>query len=151
MNVNKAIICGNLTRDPEERTLPSGQSVSSFGIATNRVWTNAEGQKQEQVEFHNVVAFGKLAEICNQYLTKGRLVYIEGRLQTRTWESQDGTKRNRTEIVAETMQMGPRSAATEGSVGAGFKPAQEETEKKPAYAKKATAGKGEIKVENIPF
>ena len=151
MNVNKAIICGNLTRDPEERTLPSGQPVSSFGVATNRVWTNAEGQKQEQAEFHNIVAFGKLAEICNQYLTKGRLVYIEGRLQTRTWESQDGAKRNRTEIVAETMQMGPRSAMAEGSVGTGFKPAQEKTEKKPASAKKATAGKGEIKVENIPF
>lgn len=148
MNVNKAIICGNLTRDPEERTLPSGQSVSSFGMATNRVWTNAEGQKQEQVEFHNIVAFGKLAEICNQYLTKGRLVYIEGRLQTRTWESQDGAKRNRTEIVAETMQMGPRSAGVD-AVGAGHVlPKKEEPKPK---EKSKSENKDEIKVENIPF
>jgi len=146
MNVNKAIICGNLTRDPEERTLPSGQSVSSFGIATNRVWTNAEGQKQEQAEFHNVVAFGKLAEICNQYLTKGRLVYIEGRLQTRTWENQDGTKRNRTEIVAETMQMGPRSDMRETASVKTI--TQDQPEMKP---KKKSENKEEIKVENIPF
>ncbi len=148
MNVNKAIICGNLTRDPEERTLPSGQPISSFGVATNRVWTNAEGQKQEQAEFHNIVAFGKLAEICNQYLTKGRLVYIEGRLQTRTWESQDGAKRNRTEIVAETMQMGPRSAMAEGSVGAGHVLPKKKDQKP---EKEQNKSKGEIKVENIPF
>lgn len=144
MNVNKAIICGNLTRDPEERTLPSGQPVSSFAVATNRVWTDADGQKQEQAEFHNVVAFGKLAEICNQYLSKGRLVYVEGRLQTRTWEGQDGVKRNRTEIVAETMQMGPR--LTEASTVKITQP--EEPEKKP---KKKLASKDEVKVENIPF
>lgn len=146
MNVNKAIICGNLTRDPEERTLPSGQPVSSFGVATNRVWTNAEGQKQEQAEFHNIVAFGKLAEICNQYLTKGRLIYIEGRLQTRTWESQDGAKRNRTEIVAETMQMGPRSS--QETAPAKTIMAQDQPE---AKQKKKSENKDEIKVENIPF
>lgn len=146
MNVNKAIVCGNLTRDPEERTLPSGQPVSAFGIATNRAWTNADGQKQEQVEFHNIVAFGKLAEICNQYLTKGRLVYVEGRLQTRTWEGQDNVKRNRTEIVADTMQMGPRPAGID-SAGAGRALPKKEEEK----PKKKTDNKGEVKVENIPF
>lgn len=149
MNVNKAIICGYLTRDPEERTLPSGQPVSSFGIATNRAWTNAEGQKQEQAEFHNIVAFGKLAEICNQYLTKGRLVYIEGRLQTRTWESQDGTKKNRTEIVAETMQMGPRSGIRETASVETIEqePRQEKPRKKPENENEVN----EVKVENIPF
>lgn len=134
MNVNKAIICGNLTRDPEARTLPSGQAVSAFGVATNRTWTDADGQKQEQVEFHNVVAFGKLAEICNQYLAKGRLVFIEGRLQTNSWEGQDGVKRNRTEIIAFNMQMGPRSG-----------------EQIVQQTKKEKSNNNEIKVEDIPF
>jgi len=110
MNLNKAFILGRLTRDPEQRTLPSGRAVSSFGIATNRIWTDQEsGNKQEQTEFHNIVAFGKLAEICNQYLNKGQLVLIEGRIQTRSWEDQSGNKRFRTEIIAENMQMGPRA------------------------------------------
>ena len=108
MNLNKVIIVGNLTRDPEIRTLPSGQTVVSFGVATNRIWTDQNGNKQESTEFHNVVTFGKLAEICSRYLTKGRLVLIEGRIQTRSWISQDGTKKSRTEIIAENMQMGPR-------------------------------------------
>lgn len=138
MNVNKAIICGRLTSDPEARTMPSGDPVSNFSIATNRAWTNKEGQKQEQVEFHNIVAFGKLAEICNQYLTKGKLIYLEGRLQTRSWEDQAGVKKYRTEIIAENMQMGPRG---EGS----NTPAPVKTESK------KTDSKSEIKIENIPF
>ncbi len=105
MNLNKAMIIGNLTRDPETRTTPSGQTVSNFGVATNRVWTDASGQKQEAVEYHNIVAWGRLAEICNQYLRKGRKVYIEGHLQTRSWEGQDGIKRYRTEIITENMIM----------------------------------------------
>lgn len=108
MNLNKAFIIGNLTRDPETRALPSGQSVVSFGVATNRIWKDASGEKKQATEFHNVVAFGKLADICSQYLTKGKMVFIEGRIQTRTWQGGDGQKRSRTEIVAETMQMGPR-------------------------------------------
>lgn len=109
MNLNKALIIGNLTRDPETRALPSGQSVVSFGVATNRVWKDASGEKKQAAEFHNIVAFGKLADICSQYLTKGKMVFIEGRIQTRTWQASDGQKRSRTEIVAENMQMGPRS------------------------------------------
>lgn len=93
MNFNKAIIVGRVTRNPEVKITQSGQTVSSFGIATNRFWTSADGQKQEKVEFHNIVAWGKLAEICNQYLNKGQLVLIEGRIETRTWEGQDGTKK----------------------------------------------------------
>ncbi len=108
MNFNRAIVLGNLTRDPESRTLPSGQTVVNFSIATNRVYTDKSGAKQQTAEFHNVVAFGKLADICGRYLGKGKMVLIEGRLQTRSWQGQDGLKRYRTEIVAENMQLGPR-------------------------------------------
>ncbi len=112
MNYNKAVIVGNLTRDPETRTIPSGQPVASFAIATNRIWNDKEGNRQEATEFHNVVAFGKLADICSRYLNKGRLVLIEGRIQTRSWQDQDGKKKYWTEIVAESMQMGPRTDTT---------------------------------------
>lgn len=110
MNVNKVLLVGNLTRDPEMRSLPSGQPVVNFGVATNRVWKDKEGQKQQQADFHNVVAFGKLAETINQYMKKGNMMFVEGRLTTRNWEAQDGTKRSRTEIIAENIQFGPRSA-----------------------------------------
>ncbi|PJE57972.1 MAG: single-stranded DNA-binding protein [Candidatus Portnoybacteria bacterium CG10_big_fil_rev_8_21_14_0_10_36_7] len=109
MNFNKAIILGNLTRDPEVRTLPSGQSIATFGIATNRIYNDAQGNRQQAVEFHNIVVFGKLADICQRYLNKGKMVLIEGRIQTRTWQAQDGGKRSRTEIIAENMQMGPKT------------------------------------------
>lgn len=105
MDLNKAMIIGRLTRDPELRTTPQGTNVCSFGVATNFIWSNPEGQKQEKVEYHNMVAWRKLAEICGQYLRKGSKVYIEGRLQTREWEGQDGNKRQRTEIVADNMIM----------------------------------------------
>ncbi|MBI2514946.1 single-stranded DNA-binding protein [Candidatus Wolfebacteria bacterium] len=108
MNLNKVLLVGNLTRDPELRTLPSGAAVASFGVATNRVWKNPQGQKQEDVQFHNVVAFGRQAEIINQYLSKGSLVLVEGRIQTRSWDAKDGVKQYRTEIVAERVQFGPR-------------------------------------------
>lgn len=146
MNVNKAIVCGNLTRDPEARTLPSGDPVSNFGVATNRFWTNKEGNKQEQTEFHNIVAFGKLAEICNQYLNKGKLVYIEGRLQTRNWEDQAGVKKYRTEIIAENMQMGPRTGGEQANSAS--VPAKTE---KPVSAPQKEASAGEVKIEDIPF
>lgn len=109
MNLNKVFLIGNLTRDPELRNLPSGIAVVSFGMATNRVWKDKQGQKQEDAQFHNVVVFGRQAEIANQYLTKGSLVLIEGRIQTRSWDGKDGSKQYRTEIVAETIQFGPRS------------------------------------------
>ncbi len=105
MDLNKAMIIGRLTRDPEGRTTPNGQTVTSFSVATNFTWTDSSGQKQEKVEFHNIVAWRKLAEICNQYLSKGKRVYIEGRIQTRDWTGQDGVKRYRTEIIAENMIM----------------------------------------------
>ncbi len=102
-DLNKAMIIGNLTRDPEMRTTPNGQQVANFGVATNRQWKNQQGETQEQAEFHNIVVWGKLAEICNQYLAKGRRAYFEGRLQTDTWEAQDGSKRSKTQIVADDM------------------------------------------------
>ncbi|OGF51486.1 hypothetical protein A3I27_03860 [Candidatus Giovannonibacteria bacterium RIFCSPLOWO2_02_FULL_43_11b] len=107
MNLNKVFLIGNLTRDPEMRALPSGQSVASFGIATNRIYKK-DGKQEKQTEFHNIVAFGRLAEICSQYLTRGKMVFVEGRLVNRNWEAKDGTKKNRTEIIMENMQMGPR-------------------------------------------
>lgn len=106
MDLNKVMIIGRLTRDPELRQTPNGASVCQLGLATNYVYTNqSTGQKVEQVEYHNVVLWRKLAEIANQYLKKGRRVYIEGRLATRSWDAQDGTKRSKTEIVCDNMIM----------------------------------------------
>jgi len=108
MNFNRIFILGNLTRDPELRQTPTGQSVATFGVATNRIWIDKDGNKQQEVEYHNVVAFGKLAQIAAQYLTKGRLIFVEGRIKTRTWEDASGQKRSRTEIIAINFQMGPK-------------------------------------------
>src|SRR3989338_8406377 len=105
MDLNKAMIIGNITRDPEVRTTPAGQTVANFSVATNLVWTDQSGQKQEKVEFHNIVAWRKLAEICGQYLRKGSKVYIEGRLETKSWDDKSGNKKYRTEIVADNMIM----------------------------------------------
>ncbi len=107
MYLNKAMVYGNLTRDPEMKSLPSGQQVTSMSIATNRTWNDKDGKKQEEVEYHNIVVFGKQAENCAKYLTKGSGVYVEGRLQTRSWDK-DGVKMYRTEIIAETVQFGAK-------------------------------------------
>lgn len=151
MNLNKAFILGNLTRDPELRQTPTGQSVATLGIATNRLWTDKEGNKQTQVEFHNVVLWGRLAEIASQYLSKGRLIFIEGRITTRSWQDQQGQKRYRTEIVAENMQLGPRfqSPASQSSDPAKPQiPASQNSE--PEVLPEVQLDE-EIKVENIPF
>ncbi|MFH1388115.1 MAG: single-stranded DNA-binding protein [Patescibacteria group bacterium] len=108
MNFNKAIVAGNLTRDPEIRSMQNGQQVANLGIASNRYYNDQQGNRQEKTEFHNIVAFGKLADICAKYLKKGTLVLVEGRLQTSNWEGKDGVKRYKTEIIMESMQMGPR-------------------------------------------
>jgi single-strand DNA-binding protein len=126
MNFNKVIIVGRLTRDPETRSLTSGQSVVNFGLATSRFFTDKSEQKQQQTEFHNVVLFGRLAEIASQYLNKGSLVLIEGRLQTRTWEDSTGNKRTRTEIIGESLQLGPRT--TETTMSPQFKRTELESE-----------------------
>ncbi len=104
MSVNKVIIIGRLGADPELKTLGSGQAVANFNIATSENWVDREGQKQERTEWHRIVVWGKLAEICRQYLAKGRQVFVEGKLQTRSWEDQQGQKRYTTEIVANNIQ-----------------------------------------------
>lgn len=123
MYLNKALIIGNLTRDPEVKSLPSGIQVASFSVATNRVWKDKNGAKQESVDYHNVVVFGRQAEIVGQYLKKGSSALVEGRMQTRSWDAQDGTKKYRTEIVADRIQFGPRrsgegASSSGGSAGA---------------------------------
>lgn len=142
MNLNKALIIGRATVTPELRTTPSGQNVTSFGVATNRFWTSKSGEKQKSAEFHNVVAWGKLAEITKNFLTKGSLVYIEGRLQTRNWQDPQGAKHYRTEIIAERMQLGPKPS---GRAAAAEETATEET------APSEPTPEEEINPEEIPF
>lgn len=112
MYLNKVYLIGNLTQDPEFKALPSGSSVASFSLATNRTWTDKQGQRQETAEYHNVIAYGKQAETISQYLRKGSLLFVEGRLQTRSWEAQDGQKKYRTEIIVDTFQFGPKGSGT---------------------------------------
>ena len=107
MYLNKAIIIGNLTRDPELKSLPSGMAVATFGVATNRVWKDKDGNRREDTDYHNIVVFGRQAENTAQYLKKGSTVLVEGRITTRSWES-DGVKKYRTEIIADKVQFGPR-------------------------------------------
>ncbi|RJQ37813.1 single-stranded DNA-binding protein [Candidatus Parcubacteria bacterium] len=157
MNFNKAFVLGNVTRDPELRTTPSGQNVCSFSIATNRVFKDARGERQQAAEFHNIVAWGRLAEICNQYLKRGSLVFIEGRIQTRSWQDKNGEKKYRTEIVAETMQLGPRTGGGHAASGApnGKAAASGEQAEQPAPEPVETVqypgDEDEIKPEDIPF
>lgn len=125
MNLNKVFLIGRLTQDPEARSTSSGQGVTTLNMATNRVWNDKAGQKQEATEFHRVVAWGRLGEIASQYLKKGGLVLIEGRLQTRSWTDQNNNKKYTTEIIAEGLQLGPRSAGggdyqSSRSSGGGF-------------------------------
>ncbi len=155
-SLNRAQIIGNLTRDPEIKVTANGTSVASFAIATNRSWTNPDGTKQDAVEYHEIVAWGKLAEIAGQILTKGKQAYVEGRIQTRNWEGTDGAKRNKTEVVAENLiALGGRPKD-----GASFTPSEhterpdapaETTEKpkKTSDAKKESSE--EINIDDIPF
>jgi len=110
MNLNKAFLIGRLTGDPQTKSLPSGQQVCNFSLATDRYFTDKSGQKQQLTDFHNIVLFGRLAEIASEYLTKGSLVFIEGRIRTRNWQDGAGNKKYRTEIVAERIQLGPKTA-----------------------------------------
>ena len=146
MYINKVMVYGNLTRDPELKSLPSGTQVCSFGIATNRVYKDKDGNRQEQVDFHNVVVFGRQAETSAQYLKKGASAFIEGRLQTRSWDK-DGVKQYRTEIVADRVQFGPRGGGEGASTGATSTSSKDapDTEKVPDYPEE------DINPEDIPF
>jgi single-strand DNA-binding protein len=134
MNLNKVLLIGRLTADPQLRATPGGAQVATFGLATNRVWTDKNNQKQEATEFHNVVVWGRQAEIASKFLTKGSIAYIEGRLQTRSWDDKEGQKRKTTEIIAERIQLGPRrQGGGEGS-----------------FSGPRSGGVGEDKKENVP-
>jgi single-strand DNA-binding protein len=144
MDLNKVMIIGRLTADPEVRTTPNGDSVASFSVATNFNWTGKDGQKQEKVEFHNFVAWRKLAEIMAQYLKKGSRVYLDGRLQTRSWEDQNNIKKYRTEIIADNMIMLDSKGSSEAFA--------KTTEDPMTQAPTAQAPEEEeINVEDIPF
>lgn len=172
MNLNKVILIGRLTNDPEAKTIPSGQTVCSFGLATNRVWTNQETkQKEEKTEFHSIVLWRRLAEIASQYLSKGSLVLIEGRVQTRSWQDQAGNKRYRTEIVGDNIQLGPKAFSQSNSQPNSQVNAQAASQPQAGFQKQETpkkeptspsqggdipiveekSGDKEIRVEDIPF
>lgn len=154
MSLNRAQLIGNLTRDPEVRQTSGGRSVANFGVATNSRWTDASGQLQEKVEFHNLVVWGKLADICAQYLKKGSKVFIEGRIQTREWQGEDGVKRFRTEIVADNMIMLDRKGERVGDVALEREPAGLSRKSSPdqnALADEVPAPSDEIAVEDLPF
>ena len=161
MNLNKIFLVGRLTQDPETRTTSSGQMVCSFGLATHRIWNNQNKERQEQTEFHNIVLWQRLAEIASQYLSKGSLILVEGRIQTRSWEDQTGNKRYKTEVVAENIQMGPRAASQPKVINntAPEKPAEAKKEEIPVIEEDTPSAslasepkdEKEINVKDIPF
>ncbi len=162
MDLNKVILVGRVTADPQVRSTPGGQAVTTIGVATNRTWTDKGGQKQEQTEFHNVVLWGRQAEIAGQYLTKGAMVLIEGRLQTRSWTDKNGQQRKTTEVMAERMQLGPRAANAGGNGGGNWGAGKSSPAASPAAAGKdeipslddvpvINLDEEEIKPEEIPF
>ena len=162
MYLNKAFILGNLTRDPEKRALPSGAAVTSFSIATTRVYKDRNGVKQEDTQYHNVVAFGPQAETIAQYMKKGSSILVEGRIQTRSWDAPDGTKKYRTEIVVDAFQFGPKRDPSTGSGQEGSSYASSATAGSPATAKSSPSQQPpeletiqypeeEINPDDIPF
>lgn len=157
MDLNKVMLIGRLTRDPESRTTPQGITVTNFGLATGRIWKDPQGNQKEATEFHNIVAWRRLGEICAQYLSKGRQVFIEGHLQTRSWEGQDGKKNYRTEVVADNLIMlgnrgdsnGPANAASPYPAQAA--PAATAPQSSPNDVTAAAPSEEEIRIEDIPF
>ena len=162
-SLNRAQLIGNLTRDPELRYTPSGTAVCSFSIATNRNWTTDQGEKKEEVEFHRIVAWNKLAELCSQFLTKGRKVYVEGRLTTRRWNAQDGTQKQTTEIIINDMiLLDNRRTGEQEVVAAENEVSEAPKEEAPKKAKKAKEevekeestpqeSEDEVAPDDIPF
>ena len=150
MDLNKVQLIGRITQDIELKQTPNGQSVTTLSVATNRNYTDGSGVRQEQSEFHNVVLWGKLAEIASQYLAKGRRVYIEWRLQTRSWDAQDGTKRYKTEIVGENMIMLDGKGSDTG-MDSGASSNSYEANSTPAVKKTKPKQEEEISIEDIPF
>ncbi len=155
MYLNKVLLYGNLTRDPELKALPSGSQVANFGIATNRTFKDKSGAKQETTEFHNVVAFGRTAEVIAQYCKKGRPIFIEGRLQTRSWDDKENGKKNyRTEIIVDTFQFGADGGPAAGGRGASRSettPAASDDHTAPSEGEAIKYPDEEINPEDIPF
>lgn len=149
MYLNKALVIGNLTRDPELKSLPSGIQVATFSVATNRVWKDKNGAKQESVDYHNIVVFGRQAETVSQFLRKGSSVLVEGRMQTRSWDGADGQKKYRTEIVADRVQFGPRPAGGTNA-GASSAPSSTTTDKS-SSAKASQDGQEVPPIESIEY
>lgn len=155
MYLNKAIIIGNLTRDPETKALPSGIKVTTLGVATNRVWKDKSGARQESTDYHNVVVFGRQAETVSQYLKKGSSLLVEGRLQTRAWDGSDGQKRYRTEIVADRIQFGQRSGGQSNNQnsnsGSQSKAESQDDNSKDIPSETIEYPQDEINPDDIPF
>ena len=154
LGVNKVILIGNLGKDPELRYTPSGQPTASFSLATTERWNDKNGQRQERTEWHNIVAWGKLAELVNQYLKKGRSAYVEGRINTRSWDDRDGNKKYRTEIVASQIQfLGGGGTPSAGSPAGGVEAAPDANDgasKNNSEAEAQSPG-GPVVEENLPF
>lgn len=153
LNLNRAMILGNATRDVDFRTTPNGRSVASFAVATNRRWSDREtGENKEEVQFHEIVVWGKLAEIARQVVSKGTRVYVEGRLQTRSWEGQDGAKREKTEIIAENIiSLSPKSSYSPSSSDDMNQDTSAPEKKKEKQDKKESSIEDEINLDEIPF
>ncbi|PID52030.1 MAG: single-stranded DNA-binding protein [Candidatus Moraniibacteriota bacterium] len=159
MNVNKAIVVGRLTQDPEMRTTPNGQTVANFTIATNTKWKDQSGQQQERTEFHNIVAWGRRGEIIGQYVTKGQELYVEGRLETRNWDDKDtGKKMYRTEIIMENFEFGAKAGG--GNGGGNYNNTATPQQNQPAAEQKKDDEiptinlddeQDEVKIEDVPF
>jgi single-strand DNA-binding protein len=162
MNVNKVILVGRLTRDPEVRTTPSGQTVATIGLATGRTWTDKQGQKQEKTEFHNVVMWGRTAEVAGQYLIKGQEIFVEGRLESRKYTGKDGVERKTTDVVVESFQFGskPQGAANtnRGNYSAPAAASQRSSSPQSQAPKEEQIPtinlddeQGEVRIEDVPF
>ena len=152
MNLNKVFILGRLTADPQLRSTPSGQQVASFSLATNRVWNDRAGAKQEETEYHNIVVWGRQAEVASQFLAKGSLALIEGRMRTRTWQNKEGQNVKTTEIICERMQLGPRSSAPGFSkTNVSPKPQEHVDEGAKQELPEINIDEEEIKPEDLPF
>ena len=157
MNVNKVILVGRLTRDPEVRTTPTGQTVASISIATGRTWTDKQGQKQEKTEFHNVIMWGRTAEVAGQYLIKGQEIFVEGRLESRKYTGKDGVEKKVTDVVTESFQFGSKpQGASKGNYSAPSAPrtaspqaAPKEEEQIPTI--NLDEEQGEVRIEDVPF
>lgn len=149
-SLNKVQIIGNLTRDPEMRTTPNGAAVTSFSVATNYSYKDSSGQRQDKAEYHNIVAWSRLAEIVHQYTRKGTKLYIEGRLQTREWEGQDGVKRYRTEIIASELIILDSKGQSSGNSGADFSRDHQTIAKEPSNSAPIEVGE-EVSIDDLPF